>query len=155
MARSIEMQDPEIRKLWWICMIVQGAIGLANGLYLFTYGPYFYEKFGGATYPATAMLLTTILLGLRQGLVALLEVPTGALADAIGRSHVVVLSWAMRVLFFLFLALIWICHTPATSFVWRVMASIAFALSYTMFNGAFSAWCADTLRERAPHVQYG
>lgn len=155
MARSIEMQNPEVRKLWWITMIVQGSVGITNGLYLFTYGPYFYEKFGGVDDPATAMLLTTVLLGLRQGLAALLEIPTGALADAIGRSHVVILSWAMRVLFFLFLALIWICHTSATSFVWGVMASIAYALFYTMFNGAFSAWCADALRERAPNIQYG
>ena len=146
---------PEVRKLWWITLIVQSGVGFTNGLYLFTYGPYFYEKFGGAIDPAMAMLLTTILLGVRQGLVALFEVPTGALADAIGRTHIVILSLVFRVFFFLFLAVIWLCSTPSYAFAWGLLASIAFALNYTFFNGAFSAWCVETLREKAPHVSYG
>ena len=68
-----EKNNPEVRKLWWITFVVKSGIGLTNGLYLYTYGPYFYEKFGGTINPSTAMLLTTILLGVRQGLVALLE----------------------------------------------------------------------------------
>ncbi len=150
-----EKSHPEVRKLWWISLVVQSAVGFTNGLYLFTYGPYFYEKLGGTINPSTAMLLTTILLGVRQGLVALFEVPTGALADAIGRAHVVILSLVFRVFFFLFLAVIWLCSTPSVAFAWGLLASIAFALNYTLFNGAFSAWCVETLREKAPHVSYG
>ncbi|MDO8528251.1 MAG: MFS transporter [Deltaproteobacteria bacterium] len=146
---------PEVRKLWRITLVVQSVLGFTNGLYLFTYGPYFYEKFGGTINPSTAMLLTTILLGVRQGLVALFEVPTGALADAIGRAHVVFLSLVFRVFFFLFLSVIWLCNSPTTAFAWGLLASIAFALNYTFFNGAFSAWCVETLREKAPHVSYG
>lgn len=146
---------PEVRKLWFIAMIVQTALGFTNGLYLYTYGPYFYEKFGGTINPANAMLLTSILLGVRQGLVALLELPTGALADAMGRAHVVVLSWIVRVLFFIGLAVIWLCQSPMSAFAWGVLASIAFAASYTFFNGAFSAWCVDILREKAPEVSFG
>lgn len=151
----IEKDNPEVRKLWWITLVVQTTLGFTNGLYLFTYGPYFYQKFGGAINPANAMLLTTILLGVRQGLVALLEVPTGALADAVGRVHVVILSWVVRVLFFISLAVIWVCNSPASAFAWGIVASIAFALNYTFFNGAFSAWCMETLREKAPGVSYG
>lgn len=154
MAQSIEMQNPEVRKLWWITLVVQSSVGLTFGLYLYTYGPFFYEKFGGSEDPKTAMLLTTVLLGIRQGLVALLEVPTGAIADAIGRVHTVILSWIFRVLFFVFLAIIWFCHSVPMAFAVGVLASIAFAFSYTMFNGAFSAWCAETLREKAPEVSY-
>ena len=148
-------RHPEAKKIWWVALIIQAALGFTNGLYLYTYGPYFYQKFGGTVNPATAMLLATILLGVRQGLVALLEVPTGALADAIGRAHVVILSWAVRVLFFLSMAIIWTCSTPATAFTWGVIASIAFAANYTFFNGAFAAWCVEILREKAPDVTYG
>ena len=155
MNTSPEKDHPEVRKLWWITLVVQTAIGFTNGLYLYTYGPYFYQKFGGKENVATAMLLTTVLLGVRQGLVALLEIPTGALADAIGRTHVIVLSWIVRIVFFLCLAVIWLCQTPATAFTWGVLASIAFALAYTFFNGAFTAWCVETLREKAPGVSYG
>lgn len=147
--------NPEVRKLWWIALIVQSVLGFTNGLYLFTYGPYFYEKFGGTINPSTAMLLTTILLGTRQGLVALLEVPTGAFADAIGRAHVVILSWVVRIFFFLFLAIIWICTSATSAFVWGLLASITYAISYTFFSGAFSSWCVETLREKAPDVSYG
>lgn len=150
-----EKQNPEVRKLWWITLIVQTTLGFTNGLYIFTYGPYFYQKFGGEINPANAMLLTTILLGVRQGLVALLEVPTGAFADAIGRAHVIILSWVVRVFFFVSLAVIWLCQSPSTAFAWGLVASIAFAINYTFFNGAFSAWCVDILREKAPHVSYG
>lgn len=155
-ASSISDKDhPELRKLWWVTLVVQTVLGFTNGLYLYTYGPYFYEKFGGSIEPTTAMLLTTILLGIRQALVALLEVPTGALADAIGRVQVVILSWGMRILFFVSLAAIWFCDSIGFAFGWGVIASIAFALSYALFNGSFTAWCVETLKEKAPHVNYG
>ncbi|MDO8527487.1 MAG: hypothetical protein Q7T03_07365 [Deltaproteobacteria bacterium] len=154
-SHTLEKNNPEVRKLWFTTMIVQAALGFTNGFYLYTYGPYFYEKFGGPINPANAMLLTTVLLGIRQGLVALLEVPTGALADAIGRAHVVILSWLSKFIFFLSLAIISMCQTPASAFAWGVIASIAFAMNYTFFNGAFSAWCAETLKEKAPSVSYG
>lgn len=154
MARSIEMQNPEVRKLWWITLVVQVTFGFTAGLYLYTFGLYFYEKFGGSASPSMAMLLTTALMGFSQGLIALLEFPTGALADTIGRAQIIIMSWIMRVIFFLALAFIWLCHTPATSFAWALIACTAFAFNYTFFNGAFAAWCADVLREKAPDTQY-
>ncbi|MBI4211396.1 MAG: hypothetical protein HY540_02040 [Deltaproteobacteria bacterium] len=147
--------NPIVRKIWWITLIVQSLIGFTNGMYLYTYGPYFYEKFGTAVEPGYAILLMTILLGLRQGILALLEVPTGALADTIGRVNVVIISWIARLVFFSSLAAIWFCTSVAAAFAWGVIASIAFALSYALFNGAFSAWCVETLKEKAPEVNYG
>lgn len=150
-----ETLHPEVRHLWWMTLVVQATLGFTNGLYLYTYGPYFYERFGGKINPETAMIMTTVLLGIRQALVALLEVPTGALADAIGRVHVVNLSWIVRILFFLSLAVMWLCNSIPAAFAWGVIASMMFALQYALFNGAFAAWCAETLREKSPQVTYG
>lgn len=149
-----EKDNPEVRKIWWVVFILQAAWGFTEGLYLYTYGPYFYEKFGGVNHAGTAMLLTTILLGMRQGLVALLEVPTGALADAIGRVHTIILSWVFRVLFFAFLAAIALFQSIAFAFTFGILASIAFAITYTFFNGAFSAWCAEKLKEANSPYNY-
>ena len=147
--------NPDVKKLWRITLVTQSLIGITNGFYLYTYGPYFYEKFGGSSDPKTAMLLMTILLGLRQGLVALFEVPTGALADAIGRVNVIILSWIMRIFFFVSLAAIWFSHSTSTAFLLGIIASIGFAFCYTLFNGSFSAWCMETIREKAPQITYG
>jgi|GEM_PF-1941376 len=155
MADENPLENPEVKQLWQITAIIQVAIGFTNGLYLYTYGPYFYEKFGGDFNASTAMLFTTVLLGVRQGMVALLEVPTGALADAIGRVHVVIVSWITRVLFFAALAILWLCHTLSATALWGIFASIAYAVAYTTFNGAFSAWCVERLREISPNTSYG
>lgn len=145
---------PELKKIWWIAFLVQVTFGFTIGLYLFTWGPYFYESFGGTANASSAILFTTILLAVRQGLVTLLELPTGALADTMGRAHTVVLSWGVRVLFFISLVAIWVADSVGGKFAWSLIASIAFSLSYTMFNGSFSAWCVDSLKERAPDVTY-
>lgn len=145
---------PELKKIWRVAFVVQITFGFTIGLYLFTYGPYFYDSFGGELDASTAILFTTILLAVRQGLVTLLEMPTGALADAIGRTHTVIIGWAVRVLFFVSLAAIWLADSVGGSFAWALIASIAFSISYTLFSGSFSAWCVDSLKERAPDVTY-
>ncbi len=141
-----------IKPLWRITFIVQSLAGFSCGLYMFTYGPFFYDHLGGALQPHTAMLFTSALLAIRQGMVALLEIPTGALADAIGRVRVVILSMVIRIFFFLGFAAVGLCVTPSSAFVWGILASVAFTFNVTLFNGAFSAWCADTLQEQGSSV---
>lgn len=148
------MKDhPEIRKLWWITLVIQSGQGFMNGLFLYTWGPYFYDHFSDGT-ASSAITFTMLLFAFRQGLVALLEIPTGALADTIGRGHTTILAFAVRSGFFLMLAAVAFCHQVTAAVFWATLASIGYAISYTLFNGAFSAWCADTLRERAPTVPY-
>ena len=154
MVTVTPLSNPHARNIWWIALVTQVLVGFTNGLYVYMWGPYLYERLGGATKPEIAMFLTTILLGIRQGMVALLEVPTGALADAIGRAQTVVMSWVARAIFFSALTALWVCHSTSLSFTCAVIASLAFAISYTMFNGAFSSWCVEMLRERAPEVSY-
>ena len=125
-----------------------------NGLFLYIWGPYFYDHFTRGADVSTAITITMLLFAFRQGMVAFLEVPTGALADTIGRGHVTLLAFATRSAFFLALAAITFCNQISTALFWASLASIAYAISYTFFNGAFSAWCADTLHECEPNIPY-
>ncbi len=144
-----------IKPIWKATLFVQTCNGLAFGLYLFTFGPWFYDAFGGDKNAATAMMMTSILLGVRQGGVAVLEAPTGAIADAIGRVHAIGWSWFFRVFFFVGLAALPLCNNLSATFTCSVVASLAFSLSYTFFNGAFSAWVVDSCRHADPNFQYG
>lgn len=145
---------PEIKAIWRVVKVVQMARGFSTGLYLFTYGPYLYENFGGLLGGSNAMLLTTTWFAVGLALEALLEVPTGAIGDAIGRKRTVLWSLICRVIFFLFLALVSVTSNVAATFTIAILANIAFAFSYTFFSGTFTAWWVDSLRQKAPNLGY-
>lgn len=147
------MSQP-VKSIMAVVLVVRSVIGFSMGAYEATCGAYFYERFGGAINPSTAILLATGLLAARQGLITLLEMPTGALADTIGRVQVIVISWICRTAFFICLAAMWFCDSVPLAVAVGVVASIFWAVFYTCFNGAFSAWCADYLRENAPEYPY-
>lgn len=73
--------------------------------------------------------------------VFLLEVPTGAFADALGRRRSILLGAFFT---FLGLALYPIYH----SFVVFIIAEFILALSSTFISGAWDAWMVDTSREQ-------
>lgn len=143
-----------VKKLMTITLIVKGVIGFSMGVYEATCGAYFYDRFGGSLNPSIAILLATALLAARQGLITLLEMPTGALADTIGRVQVMLISWVARTIFFFCLAAMWFCTNLSLAVTIGVIASVFWAISYTCFNGAFSAWSVDYLRENAPEYPY-
>ncbi len=144
-----------IKPIWRALAFVQTCNGLAFGLYLYTFGPWFYDAFGGDHNAATAMMLTSVLLGVRQAGVAVLEAPTGAIADAIGRVHAISWAWFFRVFFFSALAVLPLFHGITAVFLCAIFASISFAFASTFYNGALSAWVVDTCRVVDPHYQYG
>ena len=148
------INQPSIRTIWNVVRVVKITMGLTFGLYLFTYGPYFYDKFGGDGSFRTAILLTSILLAVRQGLIALLEVPTGAVGDAVGRVNTVILSLTFRLLFFVGLAALALFNALPVTITIAVAVSIFFSLAYTFYSGTFTAWCVDSVRERAPDIGY-
>ncbi len=143
-----------VKRVMTVVLVVQSVIGFSMGVYETTCGAYFYERFGGSVNPSTAILLATALLAVRQGLITLLEMPSGALADTIGRVQVVVISWIARTAFFISLAAMWFCSNITLAVICGVVASIFWAICYTCFNGAFSAWCVDYLHENAPEYPY-
>ncbi|MBI4237462.1 MAG: hypothetical protein HY696_03460 [Deltaproteobacteria bacterium] len=100
------------------------------------------------------MLLAGIWLTTGYALQGLLEVPTGAIGDAIGRKRTVLWSLLCRTGFFLCLAITTVAPNIVAAFCIAMLANIAFAFCYTFFSGAFTAWCVDSLRQKAPEIGY-
>lgn len=146
--------DPEAKWLRRVTLVIQIGIGFTNGIFLSVLGPFFYDRLSLSAGVSVALTVTMVLFAFRQGMVALLEIPTGALADTIGRGHTVVLALIVRAGLFMSLAAMVFCHTVVPMIFWASLASICHAVGYSLFNGAFSAWVADRLREKAPTVPY-
>lgn len=140
----------KVRKIWKVGLVVQVILGVGLGVFESTGGAYFYDSFKQVFHPSTAILLATSLLALRYGLIAILEVPSGVLADVIGRAHVTVLSFALRTGFFIALGGLALAKNKISMLVLGVFISILWAVSYTLFTGSFTAWCVDRLAEDSP-----
>lgn len=144
-----------LRPIWRVVQVVMSNLGLTLGLYLFTWGPYFHDLFSSrGAGEETTMLLIMVLFLINLGLVAFLEIPTGAIGDALGRKQTVVWSLALRVVFFVGLGSMHYCPTLAMTYLVGILASVAFALDTTFFSGTFTAWVVDSTRERAPECGY-
>lgn len=147
-------ENLEFKKIKRATMIIYTSRGIMQGLFLYIIGVLFYDHFSVNDRAGAAVPITMILFAFRQSLVALLEVPVEALADTIGRAHVTVLSMAIQCAFFISLAAVSFCNQLYTAVFWASLSAITYALGYTFFNGTFSAWCADTLREKVPEVPF-
>lgn len=124
---------------------VQMLWGASFGFYLFVFGPWFFESFGGlydgqdslTNQQASSYCLS--LLAVRQVVIAILEVPAGALADMLGRSRFAILGFLLRALFFVGLAALQWAHADAR-FLVAVATCVVFSLSYVCYSGVLSAW---------------
>lgn len=148
------MLPEAVLPIWNVIRAVQLTWGFTVGLYLFTSGPYLFEHFGGNQNSANAMLLTSIWLTTGILLEGILEVPTGAIADAVGRKRTVLWSFLCRAVFFLLMAITGITHNVIAAFCIAILANIVFAFCYTFFSGIFTAWCVDSIRQKAPDLGY-
>ncbi|MDO8527402.1 MAG: MFS transporter [Deltaproteobacteria bacterium] len=151
---NLKTLSPEVRHIWSVAKVVQGVMGFTMGIYIFSWGPLFYEKLTEISTPQTGMTLTTFLFGVHMALIAFLEVPTGAIGDTIGRKWTVVWSFVCRMAFFLVLSFVSFANSLPIVLALGIIAMIAFGFSYTFFSGTFTAWCVDSLREKAPHIGY-
>lgn len=142
------------KKLWWIVLIIGSFFGLCSGLGRYTWGPYLYEQFGGTIDPSNAIFLAASILVIFSAANTLLEMPMGAIADTIGRTYAVMLSWGCRVLSYSLLSMVFLFRGSHWAFVIGIAYIIAYTISYTLFNGAFTAWLADWMKENAPDMNY-
>lgn len=70
------------------------------------------------------------------------EIPTGVVADTIGRRASYLLGTVTLSLSTAFYWLLWLWHAP---FVWWALASVLLGLGFTFFSGAVDAWLVDAL----------
>lgn len=151
---NIKNLSSEVRQIWRVVKVVQMTMGFTMGLYIFTFGPYLYESFGGKFDAKNAMLLTTIWLAVQCGCIAVLEIPTGAIGDVLGRKKTVLWSLICRMFFFVFMALVTISNIIPLAFSLALFAAVSFSFAYTFYSGSFTAWVVDSLRKSAPDLGY-
>lgn len=142
------------RKVWRVAMVVRGAQGFVLGVSLYTWGPLLYELLVPHVEPRVALTLTTFLFGIGKFLITLLEVPTGAFGDAVGRKWSVVYSFACWTVANVLLTLLPFVHSFPVLVGLAFLQYLCFALYYTLFSGSFSAWCIERMRLTAPEVGY-
>lgn len=73
----------------------------------------------------------------------LFEVPTGVIADTLGRRMSYLLG--SITLFITTLAYVWLWHIHA-AFIWWAIVSVLLGLGFTFFSGATEAWLVDGLK---------
>lgn len=145
----------ELRQIWRVTMVTMSNFGFTAGLYLYTWAAYFHDLFiERQASEETAMMLMAIQLMLHLGLIALLEVPLGAVGDALGRRKTVLWSLIFRAFFFAGLAGMVFFETLFTTYMCLIFASIAFSINYTLFSGTFTAWLVDSCIEQSPTFGY-
>ena len=84
-------------------------------------------------------------LGVYSLTIVLLEVPTGGLADSVGRKRVALLAFVLAALYNLAFLL-------AFSFPALLLAMILYGVSRALSSGALDAWFVDALQAADPQV---
>ncbi|GAB3042973.1 tetracycline efflux MFS transporter TetA(P) [Parafrigoribacterium mesophilum] len=70
------------------------------------------------------------------------EIPTGVVADTVGRKASYLLGTITLSLTTLLYWMLWVWHAP---FVWWAIVSVLLGLGFTFFSGAVEAWLVDAL----------
>jgi MFS family permease len=146
--------QPSARILWPVYLF-QGTMGLTLGLYVYTYGALIFKRVAAAAGGNDVSLLGFLPLQWTAGIFALgilletaLQVPTGALADGLGRKAAVVGSLLFRSLYFLSLLGLLYFDSAAGVIGCAVTAVSLFAVHYTLQSGSFEAWVTDSFYEQ-------
>jgi MFS transporter, DHA3 family, tetracycline resistance protein len=141
------VQDPAVLKIWNVLRVVQTTTGFTLGLYLYIYGLFFFDKFGGDANPQ-AITWTTSIFVIGNIVILICDVPTGALADAMGRRKAVIWSFIFRAAFFLLMCLMSLIHLPQLAYGIGIVGYALFGVGYALFSGAMIAWVVDSIRVR-------
>ncbi|OGQ47511.1 MAG: hypothetical protein A3I05_02430 [Deltaproteobacteria bacterium RIFCSPLOWO2_02_FULL_44_10] len=140
--------------VWRVIQIFQITTGLRLGLSGFIIGPYIYESFRKVCSDEDALFYTALLWAISFGLIALLEIPTGALGDTVGRVRVVLLSLFLQAVYGFLLTLLFFLNDFAMILIVGLLARLVAACFYALLSGSFSAWIVDSIREREPNFGY-
>lgn len=144
----------ELKKILFVIFFVQSVIGFMSGLYLYSWGRLVHDKLILFSSPQTAISLTAFLYGLQKILVFVLEVPTGAYGDSLGRKKTVVLSFRNFMWFFCCLSLLPFMNSFVTVLVTVIIAQIFFSFGATFYSGTFFAWVVDSVRNIDKNLGY-
>lgn len=134
MKDLIKKQVATIQLLW----------GLSFGFYIFTYGYWLFQSYKNITHSnADAMTFLFILMIIRQAGLILFEVPTGVITDNLGRSLMIKVAFAFKLIFQLGLFIIIFIASKYSIIVVGVILSISFSIASSSFNGSLSRYVYD------------
>ncbi len=140
------MKLPEpVKPIWRTIQVIRIGKGLDDGLRLYIVGPFFYEIFRNAAGEDKALLYTSIVWAIYCGLIAILEIPTGALADIFGRVRVITACFLLNLVYGLCLASLAFFKSTPLIFTVAILSFIIRGLAFALFNGSYSAWVADSV----------
>lgn len=120
-------------KLLWPAYLAL-FIGFLTDATRFIFVIYFIQK--GFTIFQTSIFLGVLALG-----VVLFEIPTGAIADTLGRKTSVILGWILAGLMFMLIPL-------TNDFYLICLILAAHIFTFTMISGADEAWIVDLLKKK-------
>jgi len=138
--------NPALKDISYISSVICSVRGLTLGLMLFTYSAFLYEKFCSLIGTAKALHWTVIIAIITEVCILLSEVPTGAIADHIGRRKSVIISFILATLSYFFRAWLSFVSTMDGLLVLAILGAVFYALSFTFYSGCFVAWVADSVR---------
>lgn len=144
----------KLKPTWRTIRVIRISKGLDDGLRMFIVGPYFYEIFKRLSGEQTALLYASLVWAIYSGLIAILEIPTGLFADVFGRVRAVTSSFVCNLIYALGLASLVLFHHSAIVIAVVLLVSIFRAAAVTFYNGSFTAWVVDAIREQEPSFGY-
>lgn len=143
-----------VRPIWRTIQIVRVGRGLDSGLRIFILGPFFYDIFKNSAGDNRAMFYTSLVWAIYSGLIALFEIPTGALADVLGRARVITLHYLLNLIYTVGLISLIFSNNLVVILIISVCVFAIRAISFSLFNGSYSAWVVDSINEASPGFGY-
>ncbi|OGQ48087.1 MAG: hypothetical protein A3H42_00930 [Deltaproteobacteria bacterium RIFCSPLOWO2_02_FULL_46_8] len=143
-----------LKPTWRVVQVFKIVEGVSLGLGLFIASPYYYQIFNKFGSPSQALFYTVCLVAVNFGLIALFEIPTGAIADTFGRVRTIVLSLAISSINGVFVILLFFIENIPLVILLAFITRVLSALTFTLKSGTFSAWLVDSIREREPGFGY-
>jgi MFS family permease len=146
-----EREKPSLHVLLPLAL-VRSVFGFTVGLYLYNYGPVIRDKLAehigrDSTTEWNALQWTAAVFAFGIVMEVVLEVPTGAIGDGLGRKRAVLLSLFFRAVYFGALVCLCFADSRSMSLFCAFGAVTTFAISYTLYSGTFVAWVNDALVE--------
>ena len=129
--------------------------GIVAGGFLYIWGVFFFDLFHNLNDPQVVISFTVLLFGIYKILGALLEVPTGAIGDVLGRKWSIVISFVFALLFFATMSIIPFVSNTAIGITLAVVSILFIALSGSFISGSMTAWIVDSIRHADHKMDYG
>ncbi len=137
--------NPKLKDIWQVALVVQCTLGFIFGILQYITYVFYYDKWGES---GTALSLVVVLLIFIRIFKVILEVPTGALADYLGRKKTVVFAFMFRSVSSFILTWIFFVDSISITFTLALAAAFISSFAQTLYSGSFNAWIVDSVRER-------